>query len=696
MAISQVSQGVFVVSPNEVATLTGTAGSEYLSVFTKERGKQWELAQKQALMKEEAGAKRYAAEMELYRARVLSTEKRRAELEQMKLDVAAGRLKAKDAAAIAAMREAGDRQRVLADWEAKKAEGLVLSGGGGSESRGTGGGGGRGGAAAVPGGAAKLSPEEQFEIGGAIKAGAGDIGVTAAAFKDLRDTGALVSTTMEDTDLQNVALIDNLTDNLTSNTKDAAAARADVMDALTAAGYGDIVDSAIRLEMQRAEEAGGGGGGGTRESRSWREGARRVEKRPGLGQVPDVPNVTPPTVADEKLLIEDINKQLQALSAGPAPTYQVGDFITDARGIMAGRFGPTLPSPAYQQRNVLDVVLRDRALGGKLLEEYRKQLPPQAPAAAPTAAPTAPAGAVPVSVPVTPVSAPVPAQRVPETGVGLPSRRTPTRQEMLEQNIMPQEQVSVPGMYETMEDYKAAQASRAALAEAIANTPMVGPGREPGVPAGFPPTPQFPAPQAAALPPIEVSGPKLSAQRMAELSALGVKPEAVLPRAPAAAAPSAVGAAPKEAAALDLRGRPLAGVSPGQQEQDMQRFERQAAGAAKAEEVRTAVKGGLEGTVMGVGPKAEAVKTGKGPAFYLSERYTAALALKDKPEKLKRLTASGPGKVAYELFKANKATNAPFNKTWEQITLTFAGKPDDMKAAHEVAIALNETKNIPE
>jgi len=690
MAISQVSQGVFVVSPNEVATLTGTAGSEYLSVFTKERAKQWELAQKQALMKEEAGAKRYAAEMELYRARVLSTEKRRAELEQMKLDVAAGRLKAKDAAAIAAMREAGDRQRQLADWEAKKAETMALPGG--STTTRTGGGGGGGGRATTPGGAARLSPEEQMEIGGAVSSGAGDVAVTAEDYKGRRETGALVSTTQEDTDLQNVALIDNLTAQRTSSTKDAATARAEVMDELVAAGHGDIVDSAMNVE---APPTTTGGGGAPSTTTTTRAGSRQVQKRPDLGTIPDVPNVPPPTVADEKTLIEDINKQLQALSAGPAPTYQAGDFITDARGIMAGRFGPTLPSPAYQQRNVLDVVLRDRALGGKLLEEYRKQLPPQAPAAAPTAAPTAPAGAVPVSVPVTPVEAPVPSLRVPETGVGLPSRRTPTRQEMLEQNIMPQEQVSVPGMYETMEDYKAAQASRAALAEAIANTQMVGPGREPGVPAGFPPTPQFPAPQAAALPPIEVSGAKLSAQRMAELSALGVKPEAVLPRAPAAA-PSSAGAAPKEAAALDLRGRPLAGVSPGQQEQDMQRFERQAAGAAKAEDVRTAAKAGAEGTIMGVGPKAEAVKTGKGPAFYLSERYTAALALKDKPEKLKRLTASGPGKVAYELFKANKATNAPFNKTWEQITLTFAGKPDDMKAAHEVAIALNETKNIPE
>jgi hypothetical protein len=36
-----------------------------------------------------------------------------------------------------------------------------------------------------------------------------------------------------------------------------------------------------------------------------------------------------------------------------------------------------------------------------------------------------------------------PAPRVPETGVGLPQRQTPTRQQMLEQNIMPQPSVAV-------------------------------------------------------------------------------------------------------------------------------------------------------------------------------------------------------------------------------------------------------------
>jgi hypothetical protein len=112
--------------------------------------------------------------------------------------------------------------------------------------------------------------------------------------------------------------------------------------------------------------------------------------------------------------------------------------------------------------------------------------------------------------------------------------------------------------------------------------------------------------------------------------------------------------------------------------------DRFATSVKKAEDVRIATKAGLGGEVMGV-------KQGGSPnkVTYLQNRIETALELKAKPDKLSRLTASGAGKVANDLYRANAAKGIPFQRTWEEITMTFNGNEDAMKKAHEIAIALD-------
>jgi hypothetical protein len=93
-----------------------------------------------------------------------------------------------------------------------------------------------------------------------------------------------------------------------------------------------------------------------------------------------------------------------------------------------------------------------------------------------------------------------------------------------------------------------------------------------------------------------------------------------------------------------------------------------------------------EAAVKGKGALATPPKDERG-AYYI-DRADAATALKDQPGKLKRLAASGAGKVGYQIYTTNKASGFAFMPvTWSEIVNTFAGDPDAMKKAHEVALA---------
>jgi hypothetical protein len=86
------------------------------------------------------------------------------------------------------------------------------------------------------------------------------------------------------------------------------------------------------------------------------------------------------------------------------------------------------------------------------------------------------------------------------------------------------------------------------------------------------------------------------------------------------------------------------------------------------------------------GPKTGPGQTKEG---YLLNRLEGAYLLAKRADKLSRVSASGPGKVAYDLYVANKAKGIPFGRTYEEITLTFAGDGPSMEKAHEAALALD-------
>lgn len=74
---------------------------------------------------------------------------------------------------------------------------------------------------------------------------------------------------------------------------------------------------------------------------------------------------------------------------------------------------------------------------------------------------------------------------------------------------------------------------------------------------------------------------------------------------------------------------------------------------------------------------------------YYQNRVEDAVKLTSQPDKLARLSASGAGKVARDLYKANASSGQPFLKTYEELTLTFSGDEEALKQAHTVALALD-------
>jgi hypothetical protein len=163
---------------------------------------------------------------------------------------------------------------------------------------------------------------------------------------------------------------------------------------------------------------------------------------------------------------------------------------------------------------------------------------------------------------------------------------------------------------------------------------------------------------------------------------LGVKAEGPLTVASPAMAPSTSGAAPRGPADISAAlARPTSGLFPTELKAKNERF---AKSIEMTEDVRKATKAGL-GTVG----SQFGIKKGETPTTvgYFQNRAEGALELKDKRNKLDRLSGSGPGKVAKELWGQNSQRGVPFENTWQEIQLTFAGDQKSLELAHEVALA---------
>jgi hypothetical protein len=189
--------------------------------------------------------------------------------------------------------------------------------------------------------------------------------------------------------------------------------------------------------------------------------------------------------------------------------------------------------------------------------------------------------------------------------------------------------------------------------------------------------PAVTAPERVAPPSAVADVPTPMARGAAPPVALGARVEgALLPRVQGP--PGVPSGTPTQAAALDARGRgPLQGQTPGMITAGTNIAIRKAQTAeADAKRKADEAAAGKAG-IVGATPSKS----------YYAERIAAAMSLKDQPDKMKRLSASGPGRVGYQIYAANKAKGIPFTTTYEEIVNTFADDKDAMKKAHEVAFA---------
>lgn len=382
MAISQVSKGVYIVTPEKA----DTQGGKYVSLFTKQREEQWQLAQKQAALEADIATKTYSEQLKTYRDRLDKMNDQVRDLQKMRDRVMSGELSAQDRATLESWRLQAKRDVELASKDKMTAPGTTTTT--------TTGAGGRAGKGPVLG---EVSTDQEAEINAALAEGANDPAASAAAIKARRDSRTLGSSTPEDTDAQNYKVVNDLADARVGERgidKDTAVDEVLLELSQTDPQY---AASHARVEAKKAELATGTVGG-TRTSTTTRTGGQyRVERYPGLGETPKAGPDIPVTPRDE--MLADLAARQAAIEADikaqRAPQFEGFDYITRAREIAAGRFGPTSPSPAYGQRNALQALLRaDPAMQQVILDQYRATLPqtpavPVAPAGGPAAAPTA-------------------------------------------------------------------------------------------------------------------------------------------------------------------------------------------------------------------------------------------------------------------------------------------------------------------
>jgi len=780
MPVSEISKGVFIIAPRDLPKYKDTAAGQYTSVFTKQRADQWEMAQKQAMLNVELGTKRYAEEMKTYRDRLDALDARKKELAGLKVRVAEGRLDAKDAAELAALREAGDRQKTMAVNAAKKVERMSLSAGGESVTDTTRTGGDGGTKPAKPTtdvSSGAMTGIAKFELITRDPTGTGaepwlDDKLTKLVNATSSSGGTIVTESAEDRVNARGSVVDRLVAGREADlrrqdpklTEPQARAQAEkyVLDRLGA------IDPAAKAEVKsyfdkvydiQLGTPDAGGGTSTSRTVTTRPGATTTRKFPGLGDVPDAPTVAAPTVAPDKELQESIDqyiKDLDTAQAGiPRPSLGGTDFITDSRDIMRGRFGGFSGAPEalpFQQRNAAAVLVSNQAYGLSQIEAYRDFLAQQRAEAATAArlresmaegpattsvealrgAPAAQADqaaqveltraaatdllqarrpsmfdglvapATPqiperaaLNIPVRPAlteppaAAPVPTEAAPPITPPLPapsvSEAGPVAQEVIRPeaaDLMTPAELA--DYYERLRASADARQFRKELSAMDMGGSEINPDfRRPLSPPASLPRPALPtmaAPQQVAAP----FDPQFAVPRTPAglRPSLGTKEEGQLVVASPAMAPSTIDAAPRGPADISAAVRPagpLAGQFPTELKAKTERF---AKSTEMAEDVRKATKVGLQPTAFGI-------KKGGPPSTvgYFQNRAEAALELKDKRNKLDRLSGSGPGKVAKELWGQNAQRGVPFENTWQEIQLTFAGDQKSLELAHEVALA---------
>lgn len=280
--------------------------------------------------------------------------------------------------------------------------------------------------------------------------------------------------------------------------------------------------------------------------------------------------------------------------------------------------------------------------------------------------------------PPAPVTPPLPAPPIPEAGPVAPVDIRPEAAALMTPAEIAafKERLAAAGEAAQMRRDIAAMDTGGTEINPAFRKPLVAP-----PPAARPTPPQFSPP-----PPVIGSVGDMGITRPPPPS-LGIKEEGQLDLSSPAMAPSTSGAAPRGPADVSSAVRPagpLAGKFPSQVKGETERF---AKSTEMAEDVRKATKAGI-GTAIG---SQFGIKKGGPPTAvgYFQNRAEGALELVDKRSKLDRISNSGPGKLAKDVYMANSKDGKPFETTWQEIQLAFAGDPKGREAAHEVALALD-------
>lgn len=347
MAIQNVGQGVYVIVPEKV----DTQGGKYVSIFTKQREEQWQLAQKQAGFEADVALKSFSEQMKTYRDRVDAMNDQIRDLRKLRERALSDELTAKDKAELASWKLQADRDAKIAARANKPLPSTTKT-----ETTGTAG---RGGKGPTLG---KVGDADKEIIMGAMAPAVGDVGTALAGVKDARETTDLAAATPEDTDAQNFFVINDLADKrvlATGEDKDTAIAEvlreANAIDPQYAESYArhvrtkDEIETGTAGDRKTTTTRTGGGAARVPEYEFGKEGAT-----PKAG--PEIPVESRSQIQDDiDKKISEIQDEIKGLKA---PTFETFDYITRAREIASGRFGPTSASPAFGQRNALQLLLR--------------------------------------------------------------------------------------------------------------------------------------------------------------------------------------------------------------------------------------------------------------------------------------------------------------------------------------------------
>ena len=697
MAISQISKGVFVVSPDAQKRYQDTAAGEYTSVFTKARANLWEMSKQQALMNIKEAADRNKAEFDLYAAHNAAQDKRLADGDKLLASYLEGRTDADAALQKSARAEETERQRAAIDFRKAGAEQFGLSSGGVSSSTGgTGGGGGKKSGVST-------GKVQEFETANRGK-------TTEEKIANLKEVGGpggiLADLSPEERQQTQIEIIDreqkrNAADLELSGMP---AAEADIKAA------GDLVDLLSKYDpaMGRAYAARGTGAAATAgetASASSRvdRGQRSAPRYRNLGEMPEVVPIKAELAPSEAAALIAINDRIaeERKLLGLPPKLPPSDYITEARRIAAGRIpgivgGPRAP---FEQQLRLDALLNaspeqiaaDRAAFEKSRAAAAPATPPAAPAA-PPAAPTAPAVAVEPAAVAAAAAAAATSAGVPAPAAAAAAAAAATAKPPAAPTAAPTAPPEIrPEAADLMTDEEKAQ-FRADLLSKTTRPRFTGefvPEVEAFEPdRAVPVTARTAALRAPSIPQrigIEnmlsqrsVSGGGTAkvapiSERM-RLRGMSMQPEGY-------AVPAAE-VRPQYIPPLDLDERgnvpPPAGMT--------------------ADEMRPMKLDTRRGPIAPPPPPASNESKPAAPppeapkptAFrYFQQRYTNAVDLVSKPDKLTRLVASGPNKTVAKIFAANAAKNIPIERAWQEIALQFAGEPEKMHLAHEILLALD-------